>query len=95
MNLRQQLLVLYSGNSSPTSKVVGFSLYDGSQLEEPFVPIDAPIPYPTVLDAMRDGWRVINYPALQARLNPMETDYLEFEFVLEKMVEVTPAEATR
>ena len=57
--LRQKLLFLYLGNSSLESEVVGWSLYDGTT-DEMFEAAgeDAEPPYTSVLDAMRDGWRV-------------------------------------
>ena len=46
-------------------------------------------PYSSVLAAMRDGWRVIQLPQLRAAAAGAEhaTAFLEYEFVLEKMVE--------
>ncbi|WDE95241.1 hypothetical protein PQO03_05840 [Lentisphaera profundi] len=86
--LRQQLLILYSSNSSPDSSTIGYSMYDGSSDVMSPHEVDTPMPYDTVLDAMRDGWRVIQYPSLgRQKGNELETDYLEFEFVLEKIVE--------
>lgn len=88
MPLRQQVLVLYSSNSSPDASVIGFSLYDGSSENPTAHEVDTPMPYESVLDAMRDGWRIIQYPTLgRQRNSELETDYLEFEFVLEKIVE--------
>lgn len=86
--LRQQLLILYTANSYPDAAVIGYSMYDGSSDDMPPHEVDTPMPYETVLDAMRDGWRVIQYPSLgRQKGNELETDYLEFEFVLEKIVE--------
>jgi hypothetical protein len=46
-------------------------------------------PYESVLAAMRDGWRVIQLPGLRAPARGAEHDtaFLEYEFVLEKLVE--------
>ena len=85
---RQKLLFLYLGNSSPESEVVAWSLYDGTT-DETFEAAGehAEPPYASVLDAMRDGWRVIQVPALKTPQvgREYENDYLDFEFVLEKM----------
>ncbi len=85
---RQKLLFLYLGNSSPESEVVAWSLYDGTT-DETFEATgeQAEPPYASVLDAMRDGWRVIQVPVLQTPQvgREYENDYLDFEFVLEKM----------
>ena len=89
INKRQQLLVLYSANSFPDAAIIGFSLYDGSSDNDNPHDVNTPMPYMTVLEAMRDGWRVIQYPSLgRSPEHALETDYLEFEFVLEKIVEV-------
>lgn len=88
--LRQKLLILYSADSSLTSRVVGWSLYDGSGVHEFDPSGDADAPYPSVLGAMRDGWRVIQLPVLQA-VDPgaaQQLSYLRFETVLETLVAV-------
>lgn len=84
---RQKLLVLYLGNSSPNSDVIGWSLYDGASNEVFEASGEAKTPpYKTCLEAMRDGWRVIQFPALQNAVKGSEFDlgFLEFEFILEK-----------
>ena len=87
---RQKLLILYSANSSLSSPIVGYSLYDGTGEYEFDASDDAEPPYSSVLGAMRDGWRVIQVPGLQA-VDPgaaQQLSYLRFETVLEKLVEV-------
>jgi len=86
-NYRQKLLILYLGNASLNSDVVGWSLYDGTTDEELDLGENGEPPYKSVLGAMRDGWRVIGIPSIQSPLIGKEhqTDYLQFEFVLEKM----------
>src|SRR5579859_7450113 len=62
--LRQKVLVLYLANSALDSAVVGWSLYDGTATEAHTTgDSDAP-PYETGLAALRDGWRVIQFPIL-------------------------------
>ena len=87
VTLRQKLLVLYAANSSPDTEVVAWSLYDGTSDQTYEAAGEAIPPYATVLDAMRDGWRVIKYPDLRPPSPGQEYDlsYLEFEFVLEKL----------
>ena len=82
--LRQKLLVLYAANSSPDTDVVAWSLYDGTSDQTYEATGEAVPPYATVVDAMRDGWRVIKYPDLRPPSPGQEYDlsYLEFEFVL-------------
>ena len=46
-------------------------------------------PYPSVLAAMRDGWRVIQMPPCAPAVPGAEHDtaFLQYEFVLEKLVQ--------
>jgi hypothetical protein len=89
---RQQLLVLYTANSSPESAVGAWSIFDGTGRESHMAGDAGAPPYPSVLAAMRDGWRVIQLPALQPAPPGAEHDtaFLKYEFVLEKLVEVDP-----
>lgn len=47
-------------------------------------------PYESVMAAMRDGWRVIQVPQLQAAApgREHETAFVRFEYVLEKLIDV-------
>lgn len=89
---RQQVLQLYTTNSSFASNVVAWAFHDGSDGEGPGVPDrGSAAPYVTGLDALRDGWRLLQMSQL---LPPREGEehhvsYLPFEFMLERMVEVT------
>ncbi|SEM52455.1 RNA polymerase sigma factor, sigma-70 family [Streptacidiphilus jiangxiensis] len=57
--LRQQVLVLYLLNSALDAEVVGWSRYDGTGRTSPTTGDGAEPPYATGLDALRDGWRLI------------------------------------
>lgn len=86
---KQKLLLLYSSDSSLTSAIVAWSLYDGTGAYEFDASDDAAPPYASVLAAMRDGWRVIQLPVLQS-VDPgpdRRLSYLRFETVLEKLEE--------
>jgi hypothetical protein len=87
--LKQKLLILYAHNSSPESPIGAWSLFDGTGREKHMAGDAAAPPYPSVLAAMRDGWRVIQLPQLRAPARGAEHDtaFLEYEFVLEKLVE--------
>jgi hypothetical protein len=87
--LRQQLLILYATTSSPESDVGAWSIFDGTGRQVHMAGDGGQPPYPSVLAAMRDGWRVIQLPHLQAAPPGAEHDtaFLRYEFVLEKMVE--------
>ena len=87
--MRQQLLVLYSATSSPESEVGAWSLFDGTGRQSRMAGDSDKPPYPSVLAAMRDGWRVIQLPALSPAAPGTEhaTAFLKYEFVLEKLVD--------
>ena len=42
-------------------------------------------PYQSVIDAMRDGWRVIQAPRLPDSPTSHETGHLLYEYILEKL----------
>jgi hypothetical protein len=90
MPLRQQLLFLSVANPNPTSTVVAWSRFDGSGQSHAMAGDSDVPPYETVLDAMRDGWRVLQVPQLipAATGQEHETAFLKFEYVLERLVEV-------
>jgi hypothetical protein len=94
--LRQQLLILNLASPDLESRTVAWALYDGASTEGdlPMQSGDAgpdgkPI-YPSVLAAMRDGWRVIQIPALPYFVEGREheTGHLPYEYVLERLVEI-------
>jgi hypothetical protein len=87
--LKQKLLILYATNSSPDSPIGAWSLFDGTGREKHMAGDANEPPYASVLAAMRDGWRVIQLPQLGAPAAGAEhaTAFLQYEFVLEKMVE--------
>ena len=95
--MRQKILVLYLHNSDLNSRVVAWSLYDGAA-PRPDVPqqgnrYGAPTgsaadpPYASVVDAMRDGWRVVQFPQQFPAYPGMgyDTSFLKYEFILEKL----------
>lgn len=90
MALRQQILILYLHTSDLASGTCAWSIYDGTGKETHSSGDSDKPPYPSVLAAMKDGWRVIQLPQQFPAYPGMEyiTSFLKFEFVLEKMVEV-------
>lgn len=91
--LRQQILVLCSWDPDLESSTVAWSLYDSARPanERQMQTGDAmEAPYDSVLDAMRDGWRVIQFPRLPNYVHGHEHDtgHLPFEYILERMVEI-------
>jgi hypothetical protein len=88
--LRQRLLVLYAATSSPESDVGGWSTFDGTGRQSHMAGDADKPPYPSVVAAMRDGWRVIQFPPLAAAAPGAEHDtaFLKYEFVLEKLEQI-------
>lgn len=87
---RQKILVLYLGNSALDSRVKGWTLYDGTGQENPTTGDNDTPPYATGVDALRDGWRVIQFPQLIPPYPNMEytTSFQMYEFIFEKLEEI-------
>lgn len=88
--LRQKIMILYLSNSALDSDVRGWTIYDGTGQTNPTTGDSDTPPYKTGLEAMQDGWRVIQFPQLIPPYPDLEytTSYFKFEYVFEKMVEV-------
>jgi hypothetical protein len=86
---RQQLLLLYTANSSPASHVTAWSFFDGTGRSSQMAGDSETPPYTSVVAAMQDGWRVIQLPQLLPAAPGAEHDtaFLRYEFVLEKMAD--------
>ncbi|MDE0298169.1 MAG: hypothetical protein OXN17_06020 [Candidatus Poribacteria bacterium] len=88
--MRQKILVLYLRTPNLDSAVVAWSIYDGTG-KQPHTTGDSDNPpYGSVLDAMKDGWRVIQFPQQFPAYPGMEyqTSYLRFEYILEKLEQI-------
>jgi hypothetical protein len=85
---RQQVLVLYLSNSALDSAVVGWSCYDGTGATSPTTGDSEQPPYQTGLDALKDGWRLIQAAQLIPPYPDHEYDvsFLKHEFFFEKIV---------
>ncbi|NKB65666.1 MAG: hypothetical protein GKR89_01275 [Candidatus Latescibacteria bacterium] len=82
----QQVLYLYSKSTNMRSPLAGWNLYDPTQPHQPTLPSQEP-PYPSVIAALADGWRIVQFPVPQLhRFSDIDNDYLGFEFILEKIV---------
>jgi hypothetical protein len=79
----QDLLYLQAGTSSLASTILGMSILKAGQLSDGSADPDS-WPYLTVLDAIRDGWRVIQFPNMALMLDETRTYGLGCEFILEK-----------
>jgi hypothetical protein len=87
--VRQQLLILCLATPDLGSPVTAWSFYDGTGRATGMSGDSETPPFPSVLAAMKEGWRVIQLPALAARSPGREHDtgQLPFEYVLEKLVD--------
>lgn len=84
---RQKLLVLYLHSPDLNSGTVGWALFDGTGKTRPTTGDATEPPYKSVVDAMKDGWRVVQFPQQFPAYPGMEynTAYLRYEYILEKM----------
>jgi hypothetical protein len=89
MALLQRILVLWSANPDLASPICAWSAYDPDSVQGATVGQEDEPPYPTVVAALRGGWRIIQYPiAIPAGVGlEHDTGALKHEFVLEKMQE--------
>lgn len=87
--LRQKILVLYLASSALDSPVRGWSIYDGTGKEAHTTGDSASPVYKTGLDALKDGWRVIQFPQLIPPYPGTEysTSFQKNEFIFEKLEE--------
>ena len=87
---RQKILVLYLGSSALDSRVHAWTQYDGTGREHPTSGDSDSPPYDTGLDALKDGWRVIQFPQLIPPAPGAEysTSFMQFEYIFEKLEEI-------
>jgi hypothetical protein len=86
--MRQQLLVLYLATSGLDANVVGWSAYDGTGRTAPTTGDSDEPPYKTGVEALEDGWRMIQASQLLPPYPGHEYDvsFLKHEFWFEKLV---------
>ena len=89
--LRQQLMVLYLGTSALDSDVIGWTRYDGTGRSRPTMGDSDEAPYATGLEALLDGWRLLQMSQLLGHEHGHEyvTAYLPYEFLFERMVDMS------
>jgi hypothetical protein len=81
---RQQLLYLQATSTSPLSRVVGAARYVPGERHDDYTLDPADFPYETVIQAVEDGWRIVQFPVPPTGFSDQALDYLGFEFVLER-----------
>lgn len=79
----QDLLYLQATSTALTSPVNGMLLMEGGEIAEE-MPDAEDWPYQTVLEAVRDGWRVVQFPNLALQLDESRSYGLGCEFILER-----------
>lgn len=86
-NRRQKVLVLYLSNSALDSNVLAWSSYDGTGQEAHTTGDSDLPPYKTGLDALKAGWRVIQFPQLIPPYpgDEYSTSFYKHEFIFEKL----------
>ena len=86
-SIRQQVLTLYLSTSALDSRVLGWSIYDGTGAQAHTTGDSDSPPYETGLDALRDGWRLLQLPVLIPPYPGEEysTSFMKYGFVLEKL----------
>ena len=62
--MRQKVLTLYLSTSALDSYVLGWAIYDGTGKNRFTTGDSNEPPYETGLDALLDGWRLIQHPML-------------------------------
>ena len=81
---RQVILYLYSKSTNMRSAVASWAFYDPTEPHGPKLPSDE-APYASVMDAVGDGWRVVQFPVPTLyEYSELDNRYLGYEFVLEK-----------
>ena len=79
----QDILYLHATANSPTSEVLAMRIVENGEISDgPEDPADWP--YQSVLEAIRDGWRVVKFPELALMMDESRTYSLGFEFILER-----------
>jgi hypothetical protein len=79
----QDILYLHTAANSPISEVLAMRIVESGEISDgPENPADWP--YQSVLEAIRDGWRVVKFPELALMMDESRTYSLGFEFILER-----------
>ena len=80
--MRQDVLYLQSDSSSPKTPVLGMRIIEDGEISDGPHPDDWP--YNTVLEAVRDGWRIVKFPDVDQVVDEKRTYGLGYEFILER-----------
>lgn len=85
--LRQKVLTLYLATSALDSNVLAWAIYDGTGKEAFTTGDNTAPPYATGMDALLDGWRLIQHPILIPPYpgEELTTSFMKYGFVFEKL----------
>lgn len=88
-NLRQKILILYLADSALDSKVIGWTIYDGTGREAHTAGDSEIPPYATGMDALKAGWRVLQFSQLIPPYPSTEfsTSFNKHEVIFEQLEE--------
>ena len=88
-SLRQKILILYLADSALDSKVVAWTIYDGTGRESHTTGDSEKPPYTTGLEALKAGWRVIQMSPLIPPYPGVEfsTSFNKHEVIFEQLEE--------
>lgn len=88
--VRQQVLVLYTATSALDDQVVAWSSYDGTGRTHPTMGDSDEPPYANGLDALKDGWILMQAAQLLPPATGQEWDvsFMKHEFWFSRLVEV-------
>ena len=79
-------MYLHSKSTNIQSPLSGWAIYDPYKDNIPKLTSQNP-PYKSVLDAMSDGWRILQFPRPENfPFSDIDNSYLTFEFILEKFI---------
>jgi len=86
VSARQQVLMLWLASSALDSRVLGWSMFDGTAGAGPQLTTDPP--YGTGVDALVDGWRLLQMSPLIPPTpgHERDTSFLKHEFLFERII---------
>jgi hypothetical protein len=89
-NLRQKILILYLTDSALDSKVIAWTMWDGAGRESHTTGDSEKPPYATGLEALKAGWRAIQFSQLLPPYPGTEfsTSFYKYEIIFEQLEEI-------
>ena len=83
---KQMIMYLHSKSTNMRSPLSGWAIYDPYRDDVPEL-TSQEAPYKSVLDAVSDGWRILQFPRPENfPFSDIDNSYLTFEFILEKFI---------